>query len=424
MRPTLPILLSSLLLCSPLAAEQPAAQAPKLTMKPWITRTVNGSADAEGKNALVVRARNIVLLSDIASGKKPTERIIARPQEGSSMGFGQISPDGRYGTIMDDVHALIIVAFDGGKTRTLTSRYMVSSSLFTPNSDAVLWWRREGPLERGHHAVRPANAEIIPPCVIYRMALGADARPVKTTLSGCKDIVKVSPDGAYAVVGEGGGEHALASYGDTPQDGKYYWYPLKADSYARFHRVELATGETTLIGERELLAVSVSDDGRVVCGSEPKAFQAEGPARVVCLRGGEARDLVVPAAEDPKRGWRKVSVSPDGGKLAIALQSGPEAKQRGLTYVLSLNGAQDKPLISERTHASSLIWLPGGRRLFATPDDAPARLYDLAAGWSIVLGKPGQEVSGLITLGQRDDRFLVGVERKSTRDMWMVELSR
>jgi hypothetical protein len=33
-------------------------------------------------------------------------------------------------------------------------------------------------------------------------------------------------------------------------------------------------------------------------------------------------------------------------------------------------------------------------------------------------------VSGVITLGQRDDRFLVGVERKSTRDMWMVELSR
>ncbi len=47
----------------------------------------------------------------------------------------------------------------------------------------------------------------------------------------------------------------------------------------------------------------------------------------------------------------------------------------------------------------------------------------LAAGWPVMMGQPGQEMSGVITLGQRDDRLLV-VERKSTRDMWMAELSR
>jgi hypothetical protein len=93
-----------------------------------------------------------------------------------------------------------------------------------------------------------------------------------------------------------------------------------------------------------------------------------------------------------------------------------------LVHVLALKGGT--LLRTERMLASTLAWLPGGRRLFVTPDDAHARLYDLEAGWTARVGEPGQEVSGIITLGEQDDRFLVGVERKSTRDMWMVEVAR
>jgi hypothetical protein len=196
------------------------------------------------------------------------------------------------------------------------------------------------------------------------------------------------------------------------------------DSHEHFYRVEIATGHSTLIGSRELLGMTISQDARVVCGSAPSAFHAAGPARLVCLRDGQAADYEVPAAADPKRGWRSLSISPDGDKLAISLEASAAAKHDSLVHVMKIDGAGGELLLSERMRASSLIWLPSGRRLFVTPDNATARLYDLEAGWSVPIGSPGQEVSGLIPLGSQDDRFLVGVERKNTRDMWMVELPR
>jgi hypothetical protein len=424
MRPALLLILPcSLLLITPLAAQTAKQAAPRVSMKRWISTTVNGSADAAGKNALVVRSRNIVLLSHITPGKKPTERIIARPKEGSSMGYGWISPDGLHGAIMDDAQVLSIVALAGGKTKQLTRRYAANHARFSPDSAAALWWRLESPADRSRHAQHAAQAEIVPACTLYRLELGGAHQPVKTTLPSCRNILHVSPDGRYAVVGDGGQQRSLKAYTETLYEGQPYALDIRTDSYERFYRVTLATGQAELLGQHELLGTSSSDDGRVVCGSEPAAFQATGPARVVCLRDGQAHTYTAPAADDPARGWRTLSVSPDGSKLAMGLQAGPLSKQRGVVHVLALDGSRGAMLLSEPRRASTLAWLPGGRRLFMTPDNAPAMLHDLEAGWSVKIGEPGQEVSGLIPLGAQDERFLVGVERKNTRDMWMIELS-
>jgi hypothetical protein len=69
-------------------------------------------------------------------------------------------------------------------------------------------------------------------------------------------------------------------------------------------------------------------------------------------------------------------------------------------------------------------FLPGGRRIAGHGGEAGAVLYDLKSNTRHQIGDKKSEWEGMWVFPNRDDRVIIGRERRGTRDLYLVELSK
>ena len=179
-------------------------------------------------------------------------------------------------------------------------------------------------------------------------------------------------DGEYAVFFRRNGAPPVqaglgSSVGMTPDGKTLFSTPMKGDHSTvelspvgpgQSRRIDLGGISLLLNGDSSL---TVSADGRRIAfagsrpGEQPRAFTLD-------LDGGKAPLAV------SEEGADRVSLSPDGAKVAVADRSrGP--------FVVSATGGSPSPLPGAPKDDAPLAWSSDGRSLFTWDGTVPARIY-------------------------------------------------
>lgn len=400
-----------------------AKKAPRVTKSAWLSGAINGSSDSAGDFLVVARGKYTDLV-DNRNPNKPTTRRLAEAYQGGAMGYARISPDGTVALVADDAQKHQVIELETGR---VLAEGNANGSRFVGES-TMYWWSEKGPAgRRFHHQHENREAIRVDDVLFFRASAKMDYLPCELTrldwrggggaqtitFSDCDSVLSVSEDGKSALLGRQGEVVSLP----------FSVNQIEQDVYRELVRVDLETMKRTVVARGQFLSPVVSDDLRVVCSNDPETIFEPGDVIVTCYRNGQRIEHRFTAPSEADVRWRSIAVSADGKYFAIRLtsvQGTPTKAAKGVTYIQEL-GVDGEPLLTI-SGVGSTTWLPGDRRLLFVTNNGPAHLFDYKAGWRASLGGSKEEYSGVIVLGQRDDQFLLGKERGSTRDMLLVTI--
>jgi dipeptidyl aminopeptidase/acylaminoacyl peptidase/predicted Ser/Thr protein kinase len=375
-----------------------------------------------------------------AAPPQPLQLAVPIPPRFADVLSFDLAPDGQTLAVVaqeldEDQAAIYLRDLSNDGYRELPGTRGASFVLFTQSGRRVFFARPDD--TRPMSEVRSVSVDAGPVLTAYRGEQSGLLRPWGLGPLSDNEVLAISQDGhqLFLIPAGGGTPHPVAQFEwpendratvvSAPRPGGRYALVTRVSideatgrSTNSLHRVDLDTGETTLLIDdadraqyvepgglafrrRENLFFVPFDLERCELDGSPEARLSEFASVRVSRRGGHL--AYVPADEEAanaslvvmdasggaepvlegRRGYGLPRVSPDGRRIAFTARSGPDEPLR--VWVLDITSGLARPVTPEGEPAWNPTWTPAGRIAYVRPLGTHHRelfLIDPGAGTS------------------------------------------